>query len=250
MSPGSSSPPSDERDLVARHLAEQLDDVLRVEADRDRLAVVLGLELLANLAEVRVVARDGDAVLGRSDLHAARLRRHQLRTPERVDEARAVDGDDLLVVLRDHLLVRRELRVDELHRERDVVLDEEQVRRLDGELAARSRLEDLANLEQALLRDDDACRELGAVRDRALDLRQAVTVRRDHARLAAVALEEHAVEVEARLVVADARTACARSSRGAPRSRRVEYVRLAMVGDLREVAVGHADDAIGDLARA
>ena len=34
--PGSSSPPSDERDLVARHLAEQLDDVLRVEADRDR----------------------------------------------------------------------------------------------------------------------------------------------------------------------------------------------------------------------
>ena len=43
--------------------------------------------------------------LGRRDLHAARVRRHQVRAAERIDEAQPVDGDDLLVLLKDHLLV-------------------------------------------------------------------------------------------------------------------------------------------------
>src|SRR6201999_3675145 len=54
-----------EGDLIRRHLTEQLDDVLRVEPDRDGLAVVLGVELLANLAEVWIVARDRHAVFAR-----------------------------------------------------------------------------------------------------------------------------------------------------------------------------------------
>jgi hypothetical protein len=48
-----------QRDLIARHLAQQLDDVLGIEPDRSRLGVVLGLELLADLAEIGVIARDG-----------------------------------------------------------------------------------------------------------------------------------------------------------------------------------------------
>ena len=40
------------------NLRQQLDDVLRVESDRDGLAAVVGLELLADLAEVGVVALD------------------------------------------------------------------------------------------------------------------------------------------------------------------------------------------------
>jgi len=38
----------------------------------ERFGVVLGLELLAHLAEVRVVARDGDAFLGRAERFARR----------------------------------------------------------------------------------------------------------------------------------------------------------------------------------
>jgi hypothetical protein len=54
MSPGSSSPTERDRDLVTRHLGQELDHVLGVEADRDRVRIVLGLEFLADFAEVGV----------------------------------------------------------------------------------------------------------------------------------------------------------------------------------------------------
>src|SRR5687768_1899198 len=72
-----------EADLVAGHLRQQLDDVLGVEADRDRRAVVLGVELLADLAEVRVVAGDREVAVLDGELDAAGVRRHELRALER-----------------------------------------------------------------------------------------------------------------------------------------------------------------------
>src|SRR6185503_1463009 len=80
-----------EADLVAAHLGQELDDVLRIEADRDRGPRVFGVELLADLAHVRVVARDGDVAALRRELDAARIRRHQRRALERVDEPVPVD---------------------------------------------------------------------------------------------------------------------------------------------------------------
>ena len=51
------------------------------------------------------------AVLARLDLDAAGLQRHQLGAARRGDEPQPVDDDELLVLLRDHLLAGRELRV-------------------------------------------------------------------------------------------------------------------------------------------
>ena len=76
---------------------------------------------------------------------------------------------------------------------------------------------------------------------------QAMPVGRDHPALGAVALEEHAVQVEPGLVVADREQRALdhlAQHRGLERGVR----RLAMIGHLGEVAVGHPDDAVGHLA--
>jgi hypothetical protein len=89
--------------------------------------------------------------------------------------------------------------------------------------------------------------ELGTVCDGALDLAQAMAVRGDHARLAAIGLEVNAVEVKARLVVADGeQRALDHFLEHGALERGVR--RFAMVWNFREVTVGHADDAIDDLA--
>src|SRR5678815_1794530 len=84
-------------------------------------------------------------------------------------------------------------------------------------------------------------------RDRAFDLAETVTVRRDHTALASIALEEDAVEVKARLVVADAEQR-ALDHLAQHRALHRGVASLAMVWDLREITVGHSDDAIRDLA--
>src|SRR5438105_3180370 len=73
---------------------------------------------------------------------------------QRIDQPHAIGSDDLLVLLGDHLVVRREPRVDELDGDRDVVLDHEHVRRLDRELGVGHFARGPSDLEQALLRND------------------------------------------------------------------------------------------------
>src|SRR4051794_38867712 len=110
-----------ELDLVAFHLAEELDEVLGVEADRERRAVVADVEALVRLAQVRVVARHLELALVDAELDAPGLvRRHDRDALERLERRQPRRDDDLLVLLRDDLVVGRELGVDQLDRQRRV----------------------------------------------------------------------------------------------------------------------------------
>src|SRR5215470_13675258 len=188
--------------VVRDHLGEEVGEVARVESHRERLTLVLDLELLAHLAELGVVAGDAEEPRLEAEAHAARLRRHERGTLQRLDQRAASDDGDLLVRLRDDLLVGRELRLDELHRERDVAGLDEDVRSLERERdAVLLALDGPLDLDETLLRDDDAGGEDRTAGERPLDLRQAVAVRGNHARAGAVALEEDAVQMKPRFVV-------------------------------------------------
>src|SRR6185503_18123897 len=186
MSPGSSSPPS-------ATVTWSLDICISSSTTYLGLnPMARGSELYSASISSRTSPRSGLALVmvTPSRVAANFTPRDQLSASQRIDEPHAIDRDDLLVLLRDHLLVGRELRVDQLDGDRQIVLHQEQVRRLDRDLARWSLLEHLLDLEQSLLGDDHAGRQLGPVGDRALDLAQAVTVGRHHAALGAIALEE------------------------------------------------------------
>ena len=163
------------------------------------------------------------------------------------------DGD-LAVVLRDDLVVVRELRLDELHRESGVADVRKQMAVVHADLHRRlRRLERATQLREALAWNDDGVGQRRRAGERALDLREAMAVGRDHARdrlvSGALGLEEDAVQVIARLVGGDGKEGLADH---VAQRRRVDggELHFLVVRQLREVAIGHADDLVVDAAGA
>src|SRR6266545_3104975 len=120
-------------------LTQELEHVLWIDTDGQRRAVVLRLDLFLDLAQIGVVAGDAQRTGREREPDPACLGRHELGTFESVGEERATDLEDLVVRLGDDRLVGRELRVDELHRERDLGGAEKEVRSLDGDVACPAR---------------------------------------------------------------------------------------------------------------
>src|ERR1019366_8695295 len=108
-----------EHALVFVESAQHVEEVLGVEAYRHVGARVLDGNLVGALAAVGRLRGDPHRALGEPQLDAARtLARGDGHGTESLRELRARDAHELLALLRDHLRVRGELRVDEANRER------------------------------------------------------------------------------------------------------------------------------------
>src|SRR5690349_10446438 len=117
-----------ERDVLAVDDLEDLDQVPRVEAGDERIAVVADGDLLVRDTEVRIVR--GELQLARCERDADRrglLRRHDLGTTQRGEQLGTRDLDATLVRRRNHRAIRRELDVVELDAHRELVGLDEQV---------------------------------------------------------------------------------------------------------------------------
>ncbi len=216
------------------------------------VALVADVDLLLGGAEIGVVALDAQLALLEADAHAPGLvRRHERNALERLQKRQARHGEGPLVLLRDDLVVGRELPVDELDGERDVVGLEHEVARCGSRCrvgasrvssARRSSMRPLRGMRTPVA-------SLGPPASGVLDLREPVAVGRDHAGGRAVRLEQHAVQVVARLVQRDGED---RLGDHVAQRGRVDLggLRLAMARQLRVVAIGHADDLVVDLAGA
>ena len=121
-------------------------------------AAVVDRQLLARLAELGTARRDLDLALVDLELHRARpLVRQQRHALDRAREPLAIELDRLVVALRDDALVGRELPVDHPRDQHAAADLEEQVVLAALELdVAFAFAQELAELEQRLLRQDDA----------------------------------------------------------------------------------------------
>ena len=177
------------------------------------------------------------------------VRRHQRHALERVQERQPRHDERALVVLGDDLVVGRELPVDQLHRDADVVRLEHEVAVVDADRRRRlARLDRAPQLDDALARDQHARRQLRPARQRP---RPPSTAGGRRSRPCAPS--RRPTRTARRPGAGASRPATPRrwswrSCRAAPPSRPSNVSRLLDRGQLRVVAVGHADDLELDLA--
>ena len=190
---------------LGRHRGERVEEVRRVEPRGQRLALEVDLDLLVTDAEVWVVGGEFETAIEEFDLDRRRLLgRHHLGALEHVDDLGAVCDDAARVLLRDDLVVRREDHVVEFDREGQVSALQIEVLAVDSETdLILGAVKHAFDLQHALAWDDDGVRERRAGEGER-QLGEAMAVGGDHRAGGAVALEEHAVEVDAGLVGGDA----------------------------------------------
>ena len=168
---------------LAIDLGRDVEQVARVEADIERIGVVVDLEFLGGAAGIRVGDREHQLAARERELDgAAALARDRGDAVDRLLELLLVDLEHLVVAERNDAAVIRESAVDQLggqhhvaEREADLAL-----RQLDRDLAV-AVFDQALHLADRLARHDDARHAVGARRQRQLDLRQAMAVGRDRA---------------------------------------------------------------------
>jgi hypothetical protein len=151
-----------DRDHLLSHVGEGVDQVGDVEADLDRIAAVVDLELLHRLFLLGVRGGDAQRPGLEVDAHALELVARQDRSAlQALQQRRPAEGDSVLVVLRDDAVVVGELAFDELgdelhsgERELRLVRREAHLDRRVVVLQQPLQLEDgLARQDDLLLRD-------------------------------------------------------------------------------------------------
>src|SRR6185295_3006842 len=137
----------------------------------------------------------GQLVVAEAEAHRlAVLRREQRRAPERREEGRGLELDLLLLVLRDHLLVGREVPLEKLRRERRPRAPREERVLLEGDRDRRVvRVRDPREEPDRLRRNDPREREPPCELDRPLAEREPLPVGRDEPQPIAAEVEEDAV---------------------------------------------------------
>ena len=177
-------------------MVEHVQQVRNVEADVERIAAVIDREPFLGFLLLVVGADDGERILGEDEAHAADLFvREDRGAVERLRERAALQRDLVAMPRRDHLLVIRELALDDLRDDVDIAEGKAHLVRSDRE---RYRLvaiaQELDQLDHGLARQDRLDRSV--VRPQgARCVRQPMAVGRDDAKRRAVDGEKHPVQV-------------------------------------------------------
>src|SRR6185369_7044994 len=107
-------------DLSAGHIVQDVEQVIDVESDVERVAGVLHLQLLVRLLLLGVGGHDLQAALSQHPAHAAELLvREDRGAQQRLAQRLAFDLQPVLVLGRNHAGVIRKLAVDELRHQLD-----------------------------------------------------------------------------------------------------------------------------------
>src|SRR5690606_31006065 len=117
-----------ELDVLARHVAQHLEEIARVETDVEGLAVVLDLQLFGRLSEIGCLDGEAERVRVEAEPHTVRLvTRDDRHSTERLGELVLVRDRVLVVVTRDDLLVIRVRPLDQSRVDLRTVLPEAEV---------------------------------------------------------------------------------------------------------------------------
>src|SRR5207253_3431614 len=183
-----------EADAFGLRLVEEVEKVLRVQPDRQRLAVVSDVERLGSLTELLARGGDRQEILLERESDAARpLRREECDASNRGLAGDPRDDGDLVVSLAEDFFVVGKVDVQETRDQLPAAdAKEEMVFGVpDLEIAALARIH-LQDFGERLLRDEDVRQRSLSALAREIDERQAVSVGRDELELLAFFLEQRA----------------------------------------------------------
>src|SRR3954468_1022376 len=144
-------------DLGARHIVQDIEQIIDVEPDIDRVAGVFHFQLFVCLLLLGVGGHDLQAAFSEHPAHPAEfLVREDRCAQQRLAQGLALDQQPVLVLGRDHARVVRKLAVDELRHQLDRAEAEGGLsrRKLDAQFILAVG-EQLRELEHGLTRHDD-----------------------------------------------------------------------------------------------